>query len=202
MKKFLLFVRLPFPLLPLLLAIALLAGQIAPVQAQDAKPSLAERLKAKATALEVLRELDPRNLNKEQLQKIGSALLLGVEYGDQAKSDEANGYVWAHQKAAYEWGYRVGDPKIVKMVRLYWEGVQLGVFGLGDLQQIIGKKSYKWAKIEALVGGNGKEYDVDAAYIEDIFDDVQIAVDGAERSLQGKQNNFQLYVEQRLSEDG
>lgn len=167
-------------------------------KAQNPQPTLAERIKAKAAALEILRELDPRSLNQEQLTKISSALLLGVQYGAQAKADEAKGYVWAHQKAAYDWGYQVGDPTIVKMVRLYWEGVQLGVFGVGDLQQLTGEKSPRWSTLEAMVGGNGQEYDVDAAYIDDIFNDVQIAVDGAERALQGGQNDFEQYAEQRL----
>lgn len=163
--------------------------------AQSGELSFAERLKAKAAALEILKELDPRDLNREQLQKIAEALLLGVEYGNQAKIDEEAGYDLAHQKAAFDWGYRVADPKTVKMVRLYWEGVQLGVFGFGDLQQHAGGKSERWASIEAMVGGNGQEYDVDKAYIEDIFADVEVAVDGATVAQNGEPNDFLSYAE-------
>lgn len=193
MKRCFLFTNIFRMRLSLCLAIAMLAALSAPLQAQDAQPTLVERLKAKAAALEIVRELDPRSLNQEQLRKISSALLLGVQYGDQAKADEANGYVWAHQKAAYDWGYQVGDPAIVKMVRLYWEGVQLGVFGVGDLQQLTGEKSPRWSTLEAMVGGNGQEYDVDAAYIDDIFNDVQIAVDGAEQWQSGAEKDFDEY---------
>lgn len=162
--------------------------------AQTETQSFAERLMAKAAALEILKELDPRDLNRDQLQKIAEALLLGVEYGSQARLDEESGYKLAHQKAAYDWGYKVGDPKTVKMVRLYWEGVQLGIFAFGDLQEQTGGKSERWATIESMVGGNGQEYDINESYIEDIFYDVQIAVDGATRAERGEESDFETFA--------
>lgn len=162
---------------------------------ETAKLSLAERLKAKAAAIAAKTKLRLENIDKAQIIAIRDAMIIGVEYGRQAKRDEEAGYELAHQKAAYEWGYAVGDPKTVKLVRLYWEGVQLGVFGIGDIQQHTGSKSPKWAMLESAVGGNGEEYDINRAYIDDIFDDVQIAVDGANAAKGGIPLDFSTYWE-------
>ena len=161
--------------------------------AEYQKISFSQSLKAKAKAIALKAALKFDSLNTEQIQKLKSALILGIEYGNQAKFDEGNGDELAHQKAAYEWGYDVGDPKIVKMIRFYWEGVQLGVFAIGDAQQRSGEKNKTWAQIESMVGGNGKEYDIDKAYIDDIFNDIQITVDGANDYKAGLPKDFTTY---------
>ena len=175
-----------------LFAISVIGAQASASHAQGSQLTFAERVKAKFA---ILKELDPRALDKEQLVKIADALLSGVDYGNQAKVDEEAGYELAHQKAAYNWGYSVGDPKTVRLARLYWEGVQLGVFAFGDLQQQTGEKSARWAAIESMVGGNGEEYDVDEAYIEDIFADVEVAADGATAAQNGEPSDFVSYAE-------
>ena len=155
--------------------------------------SFADRLRAKALETVLSGDLDVRNLSLEQRERVMDALIMGVDYGNQAKENEAAGYALAHQKAAYDWGYAVGDPQIVKMVRLYWEGVQLGVFAIGDLQQGSGTKTDLWKSVESAVGGTGKDYDVDDAYVDDIFSDVQITVDGAEAAQSGHPHDFDTY---------
>ena len=93
------------------------------VQSQE-KLSLFERAKLKIAVFK-----------DGNIAKITDALILGVKYGKQASQDEAQGYEFAHEKAAYEWGYDVGDPALVKTVRFYWESVQLGIFSIGDYQE-------------------------------------------------------------------
>lgn len=155
--------------------------------AEEQKLSLRERI---ALKMEVLKS--------ENVVVIRNALLLGVKYGKQAKIDEEAGDPLAHERAAYEWGYEVGDPKTVKMIRFFWEGVQMGVFGFGDYQEASGDKARSWATLESMVGGNGKEYTVDEAYVNDIFHDVSVASAGAETAQSGKASDFELFAIEHL----
>ena len=139
-------------------------------------------------------------LKSENVVIIRDALLLGVEYGNQAKEDEGNGDELAHERAAYEWGYEVGNPKVVKMIRFFWEGVQLGVFGFGDYQENTSGKGEQWTMLESMVGGNGKEYTVDQAYVNDIFHDVRIATDGATIAQSGGKSDFGHYAKSTLNQ--
>ena len=157
--------------------------------AEEPKLTFSERI---ALKLEVLKS--------ENVAIIRDALLLGVKYGNQAKEDEGNGDDLAHERAAYEWGYEVGDPKIVKMIRFFWEGVQLGVFGFGDYQENTNGKGAQWSMLESMVGGNGKEYTVDQAYVNDIFHDVSIATDGATIAQSGGRSDFGHYAESALNQ--
>ncbi len=168
------------------------------LHAETQKLSFKERLKAKAAAIAYKAKFHLKAINSEKIRQIRDALILGVEYGKQAKEDEGNGYKFAHQKAAYDWGYEVGDPALIKMIRLYWEGVQLSVFAIGDMQERSGEKSPKLAALESLVGGNGKEYTVNKAYIDDIFDDVKIATDGAHAAKNNTPNDFDNYKDKHL----
>lgn len=193
MKTFVRSTFYPFLAVPVILSFLAVSLVATTAYSEEAKPSLAERLKAKAAKLAAKAALPLEDIDKAQLEAILDAMIIGVEFGKQAKQEEEDGYEFAHQKAAYEWGYAVGDPKTVRLVRLYWEGVQLGVFGIGDIQQHTGSKSPKWAKIESLVGGNGQEYDVNKAYIDDTLDDVQISVDGASAAQNGAPLDFTGY---------
>ena len=140
-----------------------------------------------------------RELTAEKTRQVRDAILLAVKYGNQAKRDETAGYEFAHQKAAYEWGYEVGDPGTVRLTRLYWEGVQLGVFAVGDIQERSGPKSPAWAQLEAMVGGNGRDYTVDGAYVRDIFSDVRISTDGARAAARGERSDFEAYRRAHLA---
>jgi len=133
-------------------------------------------------------------LNPKTANRVIEALLLGIDFGKQAKLDEEAGDQYAHQKAAYEWGCKVGDPKLVSLVRHFWEGVQLGVFAVGDLQERKGYKSPKLAALESAVGGNGKDYTVNRAYLKDIMADIDISTDGARVALSGRPCDFGHYL--------
>ncbi|MFG6569778.1 hypothetical protein [Sulfitobacter sp. 1A13679] len=155
--------------------------------------SFADRLRSKALDVAQSGDLNFSTLSEKQKLKVFDALLLGKEYGIWAREREKEGYRFAHEQAAYDWGYEVGDPKTVRLVRLYWEGLQLGVFAIGDFQERISSKSAGWRSVEAAVGGNGQEYDVNDDYLDDLFSDVQIAVDGAEAAQRGDEDGFNDY---------
>ena len=159
--------------------------------------SLLDRLRDRASEAADQLNQAVEALDAETIDKVKNALLLGVDYGDQARRDEEAGYRYAHEKAAYDWGYEVGDPIIVRSVRLYWEGVQLGIFAIGDVQQLRGGKTENWAMLESMIGGNGEEYDVDQAYINDIFYDVSIAEAGAIAAQSGEESDFEGFIESR-----
>lgn len=180
---------------PLMLSLLLVVGENF---ASEEKLSFKERLKAKAAQLAYKARFPVKALTSKKAQIVYDALLLGIQYGKQAKLDEQRGYEYAHQKAAYDWGYEVGDPVLIKTIRFYWEGIQLGVFAIGDIQERSGEKSPKLATLESLVGGNGKEYTVNKAYIDDIFDDVKIATDGAKNAENGTPNDFDSYKDKHL----
>lgn len=162
------------------------------------KKTFKERIASSSFSLFEAAKLRLAVLKKENIIRIRDALILGMKYGKQAKEDEENNDKLAHEKAAYEWGYDVGDPKTVRMIRFYWEGIQLGVFAIGDHQERSGEKPPKWKILESLVGGNGKEYEVNKAYIDDIFQDVKIATDGAEKAKKNSPKNFEEYAEKNL----
>jgi hypothetical protein len=115
----------------------------------------------------------------QENQNIALALLLSGVFKEQAAQDEANGDPLAHERAAYEWGYSVGDSQTIRWMRFFSEGVQLGAFGAGSLEPLLGENAIYLDKFQDAIGGNGKTYRVDLDYLEDAFADVQISKDGA-----------------------
>jgi hypothetical protein len=110
---------------------------------------------------------------------IALALALSVPFREQAKLGELAGDPLAHERAACEWGYSVGDPKAVHMLRFFSEGLQLGVFSSENLEPFLGKFASHLDRVQALMGDFGTGYDIDFDYLEDAFSDVEIAKEGA-----------------------
>lgn len=106
-------------------------------------------------------------------------LALSGVFRAQAKVGEEADDPLAHERAAYEWGYSVGNPEAVRLLRFLSEGLQLGVFSAENLEPFLGGFAKHLDKIQNLMGDFGTGYDINFAYLEDAFKDVEISKHGA-----------------------
>lgn len=125
-------------------------------------------------------------------QSVALALILSGAFKKQAADAEAENDPLAHERAAYEWGYAVGDPETIRLIRFFSEGVQLGFFGANTLEPLMGDSAKYLDKIQDAIGGNGKTYNIDLDYLEDAFGDVQISKDGAIEGQHGQRSGLRF----------
>ena len=112
--------------------------------------------------------------------------MLSGAFREQAAQGEELEDPLAHERAAYEWGYSVGDPEAVRRIRFLSEGLQLGVFSAEALEPFLGDFARHLDSVQKLLGDFGSGYEINFDYLEDAFKDVKISKDG---SIEGQIGN-------------
>lgn len=128
----------------------------------------------------------PLGFDFEQHGGIALALMLSGVFREQAAQGEELEDPLAHERAAYEWGYSVGDPEAVRRIRFLSEGLQLGVFSAEALEPFLGDFARHLDSVQKLLGDFGSGYEINFDYLEDAFKDVEISKDG---SIEGQIGN-------------
>lgn len=139
--------------------------------------------------------LEKTNLDhNEKAQDIRNAIVSAWDFALQAKVGEENGYLLAHERAAYDWGWEVGDPSVVRVARNILEEIQYTSILLGDNLPTRATKVIWQNTIEKWLGTNGKSYVADDAYLDDYQMDIELAIAGA-IARQNGYYNFNGYIE-------
>lgn len=143
----------------------------------------------------ILRRFILRDFGIESIEKTKYAISIFPDFAAQAKDGEAFGYKYAHERAAYDWGWEVGDPQVVRNLRNLSEELQKSVFSIGDILEGTRGGAKIWSMtIENWIGANGKNYTVDAAYIDDYVMDIELVIAGAIARELGRYD-FKGYIE-------
>ena len=128
------------------------------------------------------------------------AITLASKYRDQALRDEKSlGLNYAHAKAAYEYGYAVGDINIINNFRLFSESVQYSIVNVDDIIDT-GKYAPFSTSAQFVVNWVGRgfgitrDYSADEAYLADAVDDISITRAGARAAQNGRPLSFEDYA--------